>query len=282
MKREDFELLGAKHKAFEAATEQCLEPGKPVVARLDGRSFSVFTRGLERPYDARFARCMQETAAYLVEQTQAVVAYRQSDEITLVWPNQDPTKKFMFDGRVVKMATILAAMTSVRFNQLLALELPDYAAKSPLFDARVFQYPTLALAAENLLWRETDAMRNSVTNLAHEHFGHRAMHAVGVEAKLARLREAGRPWEGMPEVYRRGVYLRRETVLKSLNPEELARIPERHRPAGPVERTVVRPFDLPLLEQVANLEEVLFAGVAPIGREEGSQEKMLASVALLL
>ncbi|MGL1442107.1 tRNA(His) guanylyltransferase Thg1 family protein, partial [Vibrio parahaemolyticus] len=57
----------------------------PVVARLDGRSFSKFTDGLERPYDRRLSELMVTTADYVARQTQACMAYTQSDEITLTW-----------------------------------------------------------------------------------------------------------------------------------------------------------------------------------------------------
>lgn len=264
MKRESFEQLGAVHKSYEASTEHQLVPGLPVVARLDGRSFSTFTLGLVRPYDAVFSQCMQDTAAYLMETMQAVLAYRQSDEITLVWPNQTPEQAIMFDGRVMKLATTLAATASVKFNQLLMTRLPRYAAKLPTFDARVFQYPSLELAAENLLWRETDAMRNSVTNLAHVQFGHSRMHGVSVREKLRLLDDSGHPWSAMPEVYQRGVYLRREKVLRLLSAEVLAKIPEAHRPTGPVARNEVMPFALPLLETLANPVQALFQGATPV------------------
>ncbi len=266
MDREQFEQLGALHKGYEAHLEQTLTPGSPVIARLDGRSFSVFTRGLERPYDAAFAECMRATAAYLVEENHASLAYRQSDEITLVWLNQDPLKPMLFDGRVNKLVTTLAAQASVMFNRKLAELLPTHAHKMPTLDARVCQYPTLELVVSNLLWRETDCLRNSVTNLAHVAFGHKALQGVGTEQKLARLREAGQPWEAMPEVYRRGVYLRRKSVLKQLSDAELQRIPEKHRPQGPVVRSEVLPLTLPLLEDLANPEQALFLNEEPLMR----------------
>lgn len=267
MQREAFEQLAAAHKSYEAATEQKLMPGLPVVARLDGRAFSNFTSGLERPFDTVFSKCMEDTAAFLVERMQAAVAYRQSDEITLVWPNQAPGQAVMFDGRVLKLATTLSSMASVKFNHLLMEHLPAHAAKMPTFDARVFQYPTLELAAENLLWRETDAMRNSIANLAYVRFGHSAIHGVGIGEKLRRLREAGWAWENMPEVYRRGVYLRRERVLRPLSEEVLARSPKAHRPTGPVERSEVVAFSLPLLADLANPVEALFFGKAPLRKQ---------------
>lgn len=263
MNRNDFEILAVKHKEFEAPWEQRLAKGLPVVARMDGRAFRTFTQGLERPYDAKLALCMQKTAEYLVSQSHADIAYRQSDEITLGWKNDTHENAIMFDGRVVKLATLLASIATVMFNRMLAEHLPAFAEKMPVFDARVWQYPSLDLAAEAFLWRETDAMRNSVTMMAHAKLGDKAIHKKGIGEKLAMLEAGGHRWRDMPEVFRRGVYLRKETVMKHLTEAELARIPEKFRPTGPVPRSVIEPMTLPLLETIPNLGEVLFLRAEP-------------------
>jgi tRNA(His) guanylyltransferase len=54
----------------------------PIVARMDGRSFHSFTKGLKRPYDNRLSRLMVETTRFLVAQSNAVVGYTQSDGAT--------------------------------------------------------------------------------------------------------------------------------------------------------------------------------------------------------
>jgi tRNA(His) 5'-end guanylyltransferase len=55
------------------------------VIRVDGKGFSKYARGLEWPFDAKFAADMQATALFLAEQIQgAVAAYTQSDEISVV------------------------------------------------------------------------------------------------------------------------------------------------------------------------------------------------------
>ena len=47
--------LGDRCKRFEMAEAgRTLMPGLPVLARLDGRAFHTFTRGMQRPFDARF------------------------------------------------------------------------------------------------------------------------------------------------------------------------------------------------------------------------------------
>lgn len=89
------DALGDRCKRFEAAEAgRRAMPGIPLLARLDGRAFHTFTRGLNRPFDERFGRCMVETARTLVDNLHALVAYTQSDEITLIWwvPANGPTE----------------------------------------------------------------------------------------------------------------------------------------------------------------------------------------------
>ena len=118
--------------------------GLPLLARLDGRAFHTFTRGLTRPYDPAMSRCMIETARTLVEETQARVAYTQSDEITLAWYEPaDAATTYLFDGRWQKLGSVLAGLASARFNQLVAEHLPAKAALLPHFDCRLWQVPTL-------------------------------------------------------------------------------------------------------------------------------------------
>lgn len=45
------------------------DPYLPLVARIDGKCFSSFTRGLERPFDSRFVQLMVETTKHLVSES---------------------------------------------------------------------------------------------------------------------------------------------------------------------------------------------------------------------
>ena len=66
------DAMGDRLKAYERIeTEKRFRPNSILYVRLDGRSFSKFTKGLTRPYDVRLSRLMQETTAYLVDEYNA-------------------------------------------------------------------------------------------------------------------------------------------------------------------------------------------------------------------
>jgi len=67
--------LGDRLKAYEAhETARKLIPGIPIYARIDGRSFSKFTRDMERPFDPRMTAAMVETVKYLVDKSGATTS----------------------------------------------------------------------------------------------------------------------------------------------------------------------------------------------------------------
>src|SRR5215212_3282844 len=95
--------LGDRMKRYESAEAgRRLMPLLPAVARLDGRAFHAFVKGLTRPFDERLSRLMIETVAS--------VGYTQSDEITLAWVPAGTDGQVFFDGRVQKMNSVLAAL----------------------------------------------------------------------------------------------------------------------------------------------------------------------------
>ena len=125
--------------------------------RLDGKSFSTFTKGLKRPYDERLSNLMVETTKFLVKETNACCGYTQSDEITLVLYTEEKNSKLYFGGRLFKITSTLSAKPSVFFNRELPKYLPEKTDAIPTFNCRVWQVPSLIEAANVLLWREQDA-----------------------------------------------------------------------------------------------------------------------------
>lgn len=258
----DTDEFGARMKAYEAVeTARKLDPMLPIYARIDGRSFSVFTRGMERPFDARMTTAMVETTKYLVNKTNARIGYTQSDEISLVWLADSPESDVIFSGKLQKMVSVLASMAAAKF----AIVIPaEYADRLPHFDCRVFQLPSKDEAANAFLWRAMDARKNAISMVAQANFSHKALFGKDQKAMLAMLADAGVDFEAFPASFRRGSFVRRDVVERMLTDDELARIPEKHRPTGAVTRTDMKVVDVPPFNKVMNRVAVIFDGAEPV------------------
>jgi tRNA(His) 5'-end guanylyltransferase len=105
------DALGDRVKQWEAReTGRRALKGLPLVARVDGRSFSRFTAGMTRPYDQDLADLMVETAKYLVDEVSGTrVAYTQSEvRPAIVSRLNIPAwiKAFFEMGRSDRLATV--------------------------------------------------------------------------------------------------------------------------------------------------------------------------------
>lgn len=253
--KDDF---GNRMKTYEAIeTGRKLDPILPIYARIDGRSFSRFTRDMDRPFDARMIHAMVETTKHLVQETHARMGYTQSDEISLVWLADGPDADVLFSGKVQKMVSVLASMAAAKFARVCPT---GFEHRLPHFDCRVFQLPSREEAANAFLWRAMDARKNAISMLAQSRFSHRELHQKDQKAMLAMLAEIGIDFEAFPAAFTRGSFIRRAANRRSLTTEEMERIPERYRPTAPVMRNEMRVIDMPPFNQVANRAEVIFDG----------------------
>ena len=262
----DMEQAGSLIKEFEAREgAQTSMPGLPLILRLDGRSFSGLTKKLEKPFDARLTAAFDEVMVDLFEEFKPALAYTQSDEITLVIPPFDPAGKsaLPFKGRLQKICSVAAGRASSKLALLLSSSIPEMAKKVPTFDCRAFNVPDMDYAALCVVWREADAMKNSVSMLASSLYPHSKLEGLSARERKALCAQAGKPWEGLEDGLKRGRFAARRSYVKALDPEVLARIPESRRPAGPVARWRVERFTLPPLRSILNLKEALFAGADP-------------------
>jgi tRNA(His) guanylyltransferase len=241
--------LGDKLKALEQAEAgRKADPYVPLMCRIDGKSFSKFTKGLQRPFDKRFTDLMVETTKFLVEQTEATLGYCQSDEISLFWhlnKQEFSNREFWFGGKFQKVASVTASMAGSFFSANLGRYLPEKVGKYPVFDSRVWSVPNLELAYENFQWRFLDAQKNSVSMYARAFFSHKSLQNKTCREMKELLAQNGTPWEELPLFFKEGTYVKRKTV--TLQPEDFSDsdIPEEHRPTGPVQRTVVSSCEKP-------------------------------------
>ena len=246
--------LGDRMKLYEGAeANRSMMPLLPIMARLDGRAFHTFTKGLERPYSEKFTNCMIETTGALVEKYHADLAYTQSDEISLFWLNDDPFTEMPFSGRFHKWTSLLASTASVAFNRACATHLKEKADLAPEFDCRVWQVPNLIEAYNAFVWREDDATRNSLQMAAQAHYSHKQLHKAGAPQLHDLLHAKGINWNDFPAFFKRGTYVARRRYEKVLSKQQLDMIPEDKRPDGPVLRSGVFTLDAQPIRQYSSL-----------------------------
>jgi tRNA(His) guanylyltransferase len=288
--------MGDRLKNYEGQeSDRRFMPLLPICARLDGRSFSGFTRGMQRPYDPHFSQLMIDTTRYLVEETNAKIGYTQSDEISLVYYSDKIESQVFFDGRIQKMTSVLASMCSVYFNFIIRNKLFDSkcklesnpnkdkeihfcemnnhylwikkAAMMPVFDCRVWTVPNQIEACNTLLWREQDATKNSLSMSAREYYSDKELFKKNSSEKHEMLFQKGVNWDKYPSYFKRGTYIQRRTILKKFSSEELEKLPAKHEarknPDLMIERSEVREIEMPPFSKVINRIGVVFDGEDP-------------------
>lgn len=262
--------LGDRMKVYEGLeADRRLLPLLPVMGRFDGRAFHSFCRGLKKPFDERLHQLMVEVTKYLVEETQALVGYTQSDEISLVWFSEDYDEQMFFNGRASKMATVVTAMATAKFTRLLPDTIPEKARFLPVFDGRVWTVPNQTEAANTFLWREQDATRNSIVGLGRAYFSHGELHKHDTKQIQEMLwQKHGINWAHLPDCQKRGTWVRKTVTRHPFTAAEIDTLPPKHKartdPNLMVERCTVQEFQMPKFGSVRNREAVIFEGADPI------------------
>ena len=249
-------------------SNETMIPTLPVIIRLDGNNFHNWTKGLERPFDQKLTQLMTETTRFLVQETNAVVGYTQSDEITLILYSSDRKSSIYHNGKKQKILSKLTAKCVNFFNEKRKELLPDHN-KVAVFDCRIYQTPTLHDACVQLLWREIDATRNSISMLAQSLFSHKELQNLNVnEMQDKMILEKVVNWNDLPANLKRGTYVKRIKTSRPFTEDELKDLPPMHQahknPDLIIERSVIREIEYPIFSRIANKEDVIFNDTDPI------------------
>ena len=183
--------LGDRMKGYEAVSQGVLMRRTPVIIRLDGKAFHTFTKRLndhddslnETPFSEVMYACMVGAAHTLTHYIQgARIAYSQSDEISILctdWSTLETQQ--WYGGKIQKIVSVSAAMASTAFYSVYEKhEKIDYMPHRPLFDSRVFNLPKEEVC-NYFIWRQKDAMRNSVNMLGQYYFSPRELQGKKVD-----------------------------------------------------------------------------------------------------
>ena len=214
--KDNNDSLGSRMKMYEQQSRTFLKRKTPVIMRLDGCHFHTVTRGFNKPFDPTIERAMKHTMLYLCSHIQGcVLGYTQSDEITLVLCDyQKPDTAAWYDYNLQKIVSVSAGMAAVAFIDSIRMEHAflhfDYECETVqkridllqktldsnvFFDSRAFNVPTKEEVVNNLIWREQDAIRNSIQGLAQSVFSHSEIQGIKNKDILEKLKdEKGIDW----------------------------------------------------------------------------------------
>lgn len=224
--------IGDRMKDFyESRTKYKLQRRTNTIIRIDGKAFHTYTKGLNRPFDDGLIEDMNQTAKYLCENIQgAKMAYVQSDEISILLTDYDDLNtQAWFDNNIQKITSIAASLATAKFNQLRMARECDNTEdiftsyninwfKLAMFDARVFQIASQEEVVNYFIWRQKDAIRNSISSVAQYYFSSKELHGKKTNDMLNMLLEKNVNWEQDFNYRKRhGSAVKKITEIKSAN-----------------------------------------------------------------
>ena len=225
MKRDS---LGDRMKGnYENRTRIFLPRRTYTIVRLDGKSFHTYTKGLNKPFDEGFISDMAETTKYLCQNIQGCkFGYVQSDEISLLLTDFDTlTTDAWFDGNIQKIASISASMATAKFNLLRInrTSSDNYKAyqeinkvwrfQLAMFDSRVFTIPSRTEVINYFVWRQQDAVRNSIQSLAQSKFSHKELEGKNTSVLQEMMfQKDGTNWDKLKDELKRGFMVVKEII----------------------------------------------------------------------
>lgn len=203
----DSTSLGDRMKGYEAVHRAILPRRTYTLLRLDIRAAHTYLRGAQRPFDEQFMADMDAVAeAVCAEISGTVFAYTQSDEISLLITDFATIQtQPWFGGVVAKQVSISAALATAVLNE-------RRPGKRALFDSRVFTIADPVEVGNYFLWRQRDAVRNSISMAAQAHFPHKRLHGLnGDHMQELLFTEADINWNDYPAGCKRGRVTLRQT-----------------------------------------------------------------------
>lgn len=201
---------GQKFKGYEKDAQKKLSKDSYAVVRMDGKNFSSYTKRFAKPYDFNFMEAMDETTRQLCATIPGVVlAYTQSDEISIVFSDlQNEKSQMWLGGKLSKILSLSAATCTAMFIRQMGID----EGQIPVFDARCHPLSGPDEIQEYTRWRRFDAQKNSVTMAAHVLHSHSFLEGISSKGRLSLLE--GTEYEKLPEGFYNGRVTYREQYVE--------------------------------------------------------------------
>lgn len=191
------------------------------ILRIDGKAFHSYTKDCERPFDAGLTADMNATAVTLCEKISgAQLGFVQSDEISVLLTDfATPATEAWFDNNLQKIVSVSASIATVAFNKTRMLRISknspdDYNWAN--FDSRAFSIADRQEVINYFIWRQADAMRNSVSMVARSGFSHKELDGKSVKDMKQMLLDKGVDWNKINDGFKHGRTIVKRNVSKDV------------------------------------------------------------------
>lgn len=204
--------LAEEAKKYQKEFDYRLPKKSYAILQLDGRAFHTYTKGLERPFDDSFINAMNETAKAVVSSvTNAKFAYVQSDEINIFLSDFDhDNQEAFYNNRIHKVVSTSAGLASAFMSRIF----PDK--EIAVFDARFFATPTKEATKNFFIWRQLDAVKNSIQATGQAHISKKSLHSKHSGMIKKELLELGIDWENFDEGRKQGRLISRKPTKRTV------------------------------------------------------------------
>jgi len=194
--------LGDRMKEYEVCSKSVLTKRIPTIIRIDGKAFHSYTKGFVKPWDERIMRAFTDSGIALMKAIQGCkFTYIQSDEISLLLTDYESLDTEAWFGKSLqKMVSVSSSICTAAFNKSMNKNDID---RTALFDSRAFTVPKEDVC-NYFLWRQQDAIRNSVQGLAQSTFSHKELHGLNCEQLKEKLLSVDVSWENLPNKKKHG------------------------------------------------------------------------------
>lgn len=175
----------------------------PIIVRIDGRAFTKFTRGMERPFDENFISMMNEIAIKVCSSVQNCrFAFIQSDEISFLLYQKNWEEDGWFSNKVEKICSVISSLASSIATRWCIENYPD---KNPIvsFDARANVYPSKEVV-NYFIWRQYDWERNSLFMVASSYYSPKELMYKKNFEQQEMIFQAGDNWNNYKTYLKRG------------------------------------------------------------------------------
>ena len=188
--------LADKQKMYEKILDFSYDQNCKVIIRLDGKNFSHRTKQweLKKPFDERFNRCMIKAGIALFKELQNVNwIWTGSDEISIIINNDN--QDGLFSRRISKTLSISASIATYAFNFAAMNEGIDVENYPAVFDSRITVLPNDKEVFCNILFRQNDCIRNSISQYARQFYSTKELKSKSREDQLKMMLDKGFDWE---------------------------------------------------------------------------------------